>query len=152
MMGELVPIAFELGALVGRRPADDQRLDMKPLAMTADGLSPTAGPEIEPLSQKQLSCRCEFPRHSAQRVDELQPASEKLQRWIAILLFPDPRVERIAHDWESYGHHMNSKLVLFSGLRNQTEEPDAFPRVEQFNFGDRVGRTFHDPLTKPRLA
>ena len=47
---------------------------------------------------------------------------------------------------------MNPELMLPPGLRNEPEEPNAFSHVAQFNVSDRVGRSIHNPLAKPRVA
>src|SRR5262245_25076795 len=47
---------------------------------------------------------------------------------------------------------MDPKLVLSTALRNEPKESNILSQGEEFNFGERVRRTFHDLLAIPRVS
>ena len=88
---------------------------------------------------------------AAQWIGKSETVGEELQRRVFSTFIRDRRIERIADNRKSNRSHMNSKLVLLSGLRKQSKFPEAWLGVHEFDIRNRIDSPFYDSLAIPRF-
>ena len=108
--------------------------------------------EQERLRPSQLSRRNKSPWFAVHRIDKLQPVCQQLQRWIFIFDVFDIGIKTISDDRAPDRRHVDTNLMLLSAFRPDSEESQAFPCLDEFDAGNRVGRSVHDLLPVPGFA